>query len=172
VKPLGNRKTPIRVEDAAGFPKELPHMPSSHVASYAHLVFSTKERQRLILPEWEPRLHSYMGGIVKGLDAVPLKIGGIEDHVHLLVSLKSKHRLDYFLRDLKADSSDWVHKEVTRLFEWQKGYGAFSVSPGAIEAVGRYIENQKQHHRRIDFKTEYVDLLRRADVDFEERFLW
>ena len=141
-------------------------MPSSHIASYFHLVFSTKDRQRWILPEWEPRLHSYLGGIVNGMDAVPLKIGGIEDHVHLLVSLKSKHRLDYFLRDLKADSSEWVHKEITSLFEWQKGYGAFSVSPTAVEYVSRYIENQREHHKRFDFKTEYVELLTKADVEF------
>jgi hypothetical protein len=113
-----------------------------------------------------------MGGIVKGLDAMPLKIGGVEDHVHLLVSLKSKHRLDYFLRDLKADSSEWVHKEITRLFDWQKGYGAFSVSPTAVNAVSRYIENQKAHHKRFDYKTEYVSLLEKSGIHFEEKFLW
>jgi putative transposase len=152
--------------------KELPHMPSSHVASYFHLVFSTKDRRRLILPEWEERLYSYMGGIINGMEAIPLKIGGIEDHVHSLVRLKSKHRLDYFLRDLKADSSEFVHKEITKMFEWQKGYGAFSVSPTAVEDVRRYIENQREHHRREDFKTEYVALLTKAGVEFEERFLW
>lgn len=147
-------------------------MPSSHIASYFHLVFSTKERHRWIKFDWENRLHSYMGGIVKGLDAVPLQIGGDEDHAHLLVSLKSKHRLDYFLRDLKADSSEWVHKEITKMFEWQKGYGAFSVSPTAVPAVRKYILNQKEHHRKMDFKSEYVDLLNKAGVSFEERFLW
>lgn len=147
-------------------------MPSSYIASYFHLVFSTKERRRLILPEWEPRLHSYLGGIVKGMDAIPLGINGMDDHAHLLVSLKSKHRLDYFLRDLKGESSVWVHREVTRLFEWQKGYSAFSVSPTAVEDVKRYIANQKEHHRRVDFKTEYVDLLNKAGIEFEERFLW
>lgn len=127
-------------------------MPSSHVASYFHLIFSTKERQRWILPAWEDRLHAYLGGIVHGMDAIPLKVGGVEDHVHLLVRLKSKHRLDYFLRDLKADSSGWVHKEITRLFEWQKGYGAFSVSPTAVDYVKRYIARQREHHQRMDSK--------------------
>lgn len=131
-------------------------MPSSHTACYVHLIFSTKDRLRLILPEWEFRLHSYMGGIIRGLDAIPLTIGGVEEHVHALTRLKSKHRLDYFLRDLKGDSSEWVHKEVTKSFEWQKGYGAFSVSPTAVESVRRYIERQKEHHKREDFKTEYV----------------
>lgn len=147
-------------------------MPSSYIASYFHLVFSTKDRLRLILPEWEERLYAYMGGIVKGMDAMPLKINCIEDHSHLLVSLKSKHRLDYFLRDLKGESSLWIHKEITRVFEWQKGYSAFSVSPTAVEDVKRYIANQKEHHRRVDFKTEYVDLLQKAGIEFDEKFLW
>lgn len=125
-----------------------------------------------ISPEWEPRLYSYMAGIIKGLDAMPLQIGGDEDHVHVLTSLKSKHRLDYFLRDLKADSSEWIHKEITKMFEWQKGYGAFSVSPTAVPAVREYILNQKEHHRRKDFQTEYVELLSKAGIAFEERFLW
>lgn len=126
----------------------------------------------MIGPEWESRLHSYLGGIVKGSEAVPLEIGGIEDHVHLLVSLRSKHRLDYLLRDLKADSSEWVHREITKQFEWQKGYGAFSVSPSSIEPVRWYIKDQKQHHAKIDFKDEYVDMLKKADLEFDERYLW
>jgi REP element-mobilizing transposase RayT len=147
-------------------------MPSSYIASYFHLVFSTKDRRRLIMPEWEERLYSYMGGIIKGMDAVPLKINGMDDHNHSLISLKSKHRLDYFLRDLKGESSLWIHKEFTRGFEWQKGYSAFSVSPSAVEDVKRYIANQKEHHRRVDFKGEYIDLLNRAGIEFDERFLW
>lgn len=147
-------------------------MPSSHIASYFHLVFSTKDRHRWIRPEWESRLYSYMGGVIKGLDAMPLQINGGEEHVHVLTSLRSKHRLDYFLRDLKADSSTWVHKEITKMFEWQKGYGAFSVSPTAVPAVRTYILNQKEHHQKKDFKTEYIDLLSKAGVEFEERFLW
>lgn len=147
-------------------------MPSSHIASYVHIVFSTKDRHRWIRPEWDSRLYAYMGGIIKGLDAVPLQINGDEDHAHVLASLRSKHRLDYLLRDLKADSSTWVHREFTKIFEWQKGYGAFSVSPTAVPAVRNYILNQKEHHRKKDFKTEYIDLLTAAGVEFEERFLW
>lgn len=127
---------------------------------------------RLIYPEWEPRLHAYMGGILKCLDAVPLQIGGVEDHVHCLVSLRSKHRLDHLLRDLKADSSEWIHKEFTRLFEWQKGYGAFSVSPTAVTSVLKYIANQRKHHCGVDFKSEYVDLLNKAGLEFTENYLW
>jgi putative transposase len=148
-------------------------MPSTHISLHLHLVFSTKERKPLIAGEWRDRLHAYLGGIVKGLGGVPLAIGGTEDHVHLLVGLNSSHRLDYFMRDLKADSSEWVHKEIgQRMFGWQKGYGAFSVSPSNIEAVKRYVINQERHHRRKTFQEEYVALLKSSRVEYDERYLW
>src|SRR6266568_6954826 len=159
-----------RVGDAQR--KEVP-VPSTHTSLHYHLVFSTKERVPLISTDWRGRLHAYLGGIVKGLEGVPLAIGGIEDHVHLLVGLKSSHRLDYFLRDLKADSSEWVHKEIHKLmFSWQKGYAAFSVSPSNIEGVKRYVLNQEEHHRRKTFQEEYVELLKASGVEYDERFLW
>jgi len=91
-------------------------MPSTHTSLNFHLVFSTKERLTLITEEWRDRLHAYLGGIVKGLDGIPLAVGGVADHVHLLVSLKTTYRLDYFMRDLKADSSEWAHKELQKKF--------------------------------------------------------
>jgi hypothetical protein len=126
----------------------------------------------LINKDWRARLLSYLGGIVKGLEGVPLAVGGIEDHVHLLVGLKSKHRLDYFLRDVKADSSVWVHRELKKKFEWQKGYAAFSVSPSNIEGVKKYVLNQEQHHLRKSFKEELIELLAASGTDYDERYLW
>jgi putative transposase len=147
-------------------------MPSSHICLNVHLVFSTKDRLPQIKLDWQDRLHAYLGGIVKGLDAMPLAIGGISDHVHLLVSLKSKHRLDHFLRELKADSSGWVHKELTKEFQWQVGYGAFSVSPNSINGVKKYIMNQAEHHRIKTFEEEYLELLEASGVEFDEKYLW
>jgi putative transposase len=147
-------------------------MPSSHVSSNFHLVFSTKERSSLITIEWRERLHAYLAGIVKGMDAMPLAVGGVADHIHLLVSLKSKHRLDYVLRDLKADSSNWIHTELRKKFEWQKGYGAFSVSPTNVEGVKKYIANQEKHHEKKNFQVEYVDRLNASGIEFEEKYLW
>jgi putative transposase len=148
-------------------------MPSTHTSLHCHLTFSTKDRVPMISKEWRERLHAYLGGIVKGLDGVPLAVGGIEDHVHLLVGLKSSHRLDYFLRDLKADSSEWVHKEIRkRLFAWQKGFGAFSVSPSSIESVKKYIFNQEEHHRLKTFQEEYVELLKASGIEYNEKYLW
>jgi len=168
VKPLEQGEKYVAVKPR----KTKTEIPSSHIASYFHIVFSTKDRLRSIKPEWEPRLHSYMGGIIRGMDGLALQIGGDEDHAHVLASLKSKHRLDYLIRDLKADSSAWVHKEIKQMFEWQKGCGAFSVSPTAVDSVRAYIANQKAHHAKADFKSEYFDLLTKAGVEFEERFLW
>ena len=147
-------------------------MPSTYTNLHFHVVFSTKERLPLIMPDWRGRLHSYIDGIVKSLDGKPLAIGGIEDHIHLLVGLKSKHRLDYFLRDLKADSSSWIHKELRKKFEWQKGYAAFTISPTSVEGVKKYVFNQEKHHSKKDFKDELIELLKAGGIDYDERFLW
>ena len=148
-------------------------MPSTHASLHYHLIFSTKDRVPLIVAEFRSRLHAYLGGIVKGLGGTPLAIGGIEDHVHLLVGLKTSHRLDYFVRDLKADSSEWVHKEMQKkIFAWQKGYGAFSVSPSNVSAVKQYVLGQEKHHKRKSFQEEYIELLRASGVEYDERFVW
>ncbi len=118
-------------------------MPSTHLSLHYHLVFSTKNRMALIVKDWRANFHSYLGGIVKGIKGVPLAIGGIEDHVHLLLGLRATHRLDYVLRDIKADSSGWVHKVVgLTKFEWQSGYLGLTVSPSQIERVRSYVFNQ------------------------------
>jgi REP element-mobilizing transposase RayT len=148
-------------------------MPSTHISLHVHLVFSTKDRTPWIAAKWRERLHAYLGGIAKGLDGVPLAVGGTSDHVHLLVGLKSSHRLDYFLRDLKADSSEWIHREIDQpVFAWQKGYGAFSVSPSNVDSVRQYVLNQESHHQRYSFQQEYLRLLRFSGVQFDERYLW
>lgn len=110
---------------------------------------------------------------MNGLGGIPLAIGGTADHVHLLVGIKSSHRLDYFLRDLKADSSEWIHREIGKpSFAWQKGYGAFSVSPSNLRAVRKYIANQEAHHRRYSFQEEYLKMLESSGVEFDDRYLW
>jgi len=148
-------------------------MPSTHLSLHYHFVFSTKERYPLIMKEWRADLHAYLGGIVKGLNGVPLAIGGVADHAHLLVGLRATHRLDYVLRDLKADSSGWVHRVVgQKKFEWQTGYLGLTVSPSAVEQVRRYIQNQESHHERKTFKEEYIELLKMSGIEYDERFLW
>src|ERR1044071_7829369 len=102
-------------------------MPSTHTSLHYHLIFSTKDRRPLITDDWREDLYGYLGGIVKNQNGIMLTVGGIEDHVHLLVGLKASHRLDYFLRELKASSSGWAQREKNPTFAWQNGYGAFAV---------------------------------------------
>ncbi len=148
-------------------------MPSTHLSLHFHLVFSTKNRIPMITADWRTNLHTYMGGIVRGINAVPLAIGGIEDHVHLLVGLRATHRLDYVLRDIKADSSGWVHTVVgQKKFEWQSGYLGITVSPSELETVKRYVLNQEEHHRKKTFQEEYLELLRLNGIEYDDRYLW
>jgi putative transposase len=148
-------------------------MPSTHLSLHYHLVFSTKNRLPMITKDWRASLHAYLGGIVKGINGVPLAIGGIEDHVHLLVGLRATHRLDYVLRDIKADSSLWVHEVVGRKhFEWQAGYLGVTVSPFQIERVKNYVLNQEEHHRRQSFQEEYLEMLKFSAIEYDERYVW
>ena len=126
----------------------------------------------MIRDEWCERLHAYIGGIVRSQNGVALAVGGVADHVHLLVSLNPTHRIDYLVRDVKADSSHWIHQGLQPKFEWQKGYGVFTVSPNGIESVKGYIFNQPEHHRRKTFQDEYVELLKLSGTEYDERFLW
>ena len=148
-------------------------MPSTHLSLHYHLVFSTKNRLPMITKDWREDLHAYLGGIVRGIKGVPLAIGGIEDHVHLLIGLRATHRLDYVLRDTKADSSAWVHQTVGRKkFEWQGGYLGVTVSPSEIERVKNYVLNQETHHRRQTFQQEYLELLKLSAIEYDEQYVW
>jgi REP element-mobilizing transposase RayT len=147
-------------------------MPATFTSLHFHLIFSTKGREPLIAPAWMARLHEYLGGTVRGLDGFPQGIGGVVDHVHLLVGLKATHCLADFMRELKKASSLWVHEEVgVRRFAWQSGYAAFSVSATARNGVRRYIAHQEEHHRRRTFREELQELLQKAGVQFDERYL-
>ncbi len=148
-------------------------MPSTHVSLYYHIVFSTKARRPYINESWEGRLHRYLGGVLRGLDGVAIEIGGVSDHVHLLASLGACHRLADVLRDLKSDSSKWVHQVIGNpLFGWQDGYGAFSIGASQVEPTRQYIRGQREHHRKKTFQEEYRDLLIASGIEFDERFLW
>jgi REP element-mobilizing transposase RayT len=148
-------------------------MPSTHLSLNYHILFSTKNRARTIDPEWEPRLHAYLGGCVNQIGGVPLDINGIEDHVHLVVGLKATHSLASVLGDIKSESSKWVHNEIRmRTFGWQDGYAAYSVSASQLGKIRKYVREQKEHHRRYTFKQEYLKLLKMSGVKYDAKYLW
>jgi len=149
-------------------------MPQSYTCLHYHLVFSTQNRNPVITPKLQPRLWEYLGGIVRGEGGIPIQIGGIADHVHLLVTLRQQPAISEFLRQLKAVSSGWVHDnfpEVTG-FWWQTGYGAFTVSHSVIDSVKAYIENQEEHHKTRTFQEEYRMLLIKHRIKFDEEYIW
>ena len=147
-------------------------MPSTYLSLHYHIVFGTRERRPIIRPEWRSRLHDYLGGTVRGLGGVSQVVGGTADHVHLLFGLKATHCLADVMRELKKASSIWVHEEIgDRAFAWQEGYAAFTVSATARNSVYAYIENQPEHHRQKTFREELLEMLQRAEVTFDLKYL-
>jgi putative transposase len=144
---------------------------STFFSLHYHLVFSTKNRYPFIRHEWGSRMHSYLGGIIRGMNGVAEIVGGVSDHVHLLVSLRPTHCIADVMREMKKESSVWAKANFDRKFEWQEGYAAFSVSPSAITSVKKYIENQEAHHRRISFVDELKEFLASAGIEYDERYL-
>lgn len=147
-------------------------MSSTYLSLHYHIAFATKNRVQLIHEDVQASLHAYLGGIVKGLDGVPESIGGTVDHVHLLVGLKATHRLSDFVRELKKASSSWMQTTgKVQNFAWQDGYAAFTVSATSRDGVKIYITTQAEHHRKKSFREELVDLLKKAGIEYDERFL-
>ena len=139
-----------------------------------HIVYSTKHRRETIATEWQADLYAYIGGIIKERDGISLEIGGMPDHIHILAKLSPKLAIMDVLRDIKAVSSKWVNdRQLTRgRFEWQTGYGAFSVSQSQFDVVRTYIHNQEQHHRKTPFKSEFITLLERHQIEYDPKYVF
>lgn len=149
-------------------------MASSYVSMLVHYVWSTKNREPLIHDSWQDRLHGYLGGILRNNNAKLLAAGGMPDHVHLLVSLLSTITVAKAVNLLKSNSTTWVKKNIENMgrFHWQEKYGAFSVSKSSEEKLFQYIANQQEHHRQRTFKDEFLALLEKHEIDYDERYLW
>ncbi len=140
----------------------------------SHVIFSTKGRAASIDDELKPRLHSYIGGIIRELGGTAIAVGGTADHVHIFLRLPPSLSISDAMRVVKTNSSRWIHETSPNLrsFAWQAGYGAFSVSESNRHTVIDYIENQEEHHRRTSFQEEYLAFLQRHRVDYDERFVF
>lgn len=147
-------------------------MASTLVKIIIHLVFHIKTTGPIIRGEDLCRSFAYIGGIIKGLDGIPIEIGGTSDHVHILTTLPKQMTLPDFIRAIKTESSKWI-KGLSRwynLFSWQDGYGAFSVSPSMIGKTVDYIRSQEVHHKKRSFQEEYKLFLDAYGIDYDERY--
>lgn len=142
-------------------------MGSSYISNHVHVVFSTKDRVSCIRKEVQPKLWSYMAGIAENHGMHAVKIGGIEDHVHLLINLGGLLGIAKAVQVIKANSSGWMNEHPGRRFEWQEGYFACSVSRSQVSKVVKYISTQREHHKRIDSAAEFRVLLKKHGFEFE-----
>lgn len=149
-------------------------MANTYSQIHIQAVFAVEGRANLIQSEWKEKLFKYISGIFRNQKQKLLAIGGIEDHIHLLFGLRPSLALSDLIRDVKANSSAFINENqfVRGRFNWQEGYGAFSYSKSQIDIVAKYVLNQEKHHRRRTFKEEYVTLLDRFEVEYDERYLF
>ena len=150
-------------------------MPQSLVQIYVHLVFSTKNRNPFLTDvTLRDKLHRWLAGTCNNLEYPALIVGGVEDHVHLLLRMNARWALADLIRELKKSSSKWIKEQDSSLgdFYWQNGYGAFSVSPTDVERVRKYIANQEEHHRHESFQDEFRRLCSEYGVLLDERYAW
>ena len=148
-------------------------MGASYCNLLYHIVFSTKNREPWLAPSIRPRVHQYLGGAIKDEQGIAMIVNGTADHVHLLAKLRQEKALSKLIGELKANSSGWISRtfESATGFEWQEGYGAFSVSQSQVAKVYAYIEGQEKHHKATSFLEEYKMLLKAHGMDFDERYL-
>ena len=149
-------------------------MGQSLVRNSIHIIFSTKNREALIHPPFEMDLHNYIGGICNNMECASIKIGGYNDHVHILCMLSKKIALVNLIEEIKKGSSKWMktRHESLNNFYWQDGYGAFSINPSQIETVISYISNQQQHHYKKTYQEEYRSFLKKYNVSYDEKYVW
>jgi len=149
-------------------------MPQSLSKVIVHIIFSTKNREPWLVLNVRPRVHAYVATVCRHLSAELVRVGGVADHIHLVTTLPRTVTQAQLIERIKKTSSKWIKALDARYrgFFWQRGYGAFSVSPSQLDAVLHYVETQDEHHRTRTFQEEYRELLHRHGVEFDERYVW
>jgi REP element-mobilizing transposase RayT len=149
-------------------------MANTYTSLHYHLIFSTKNRQPWIRQEIEQRIWEYLGGIARQNDMKAIQIGGIDDHVHLVIGIRATLAVSKALQLLKGGSSKWIHETFPDLaqFQWQDGYGAFTVSKSQLPDVIHYVAQQREHHKTRTFQDEYRAFLQKHGIEYDERYVW
>ncbi len=151
-------------------------MANTYTKLLYHVIFSTKRREPLITDDLRDDLYSYIGGILRGQAGSLVEIGGIADHVHLVIRIRPDVSVSDIVRLVKSNSSKWVNERPdapgSERFAWQEGYGAFTLSSSQLPGVRKYVQGQEAHHRTKSFQEEFVEFLKRHEVEFNESYLW
>lgn len=148
--------------------------PGTFTQIYLQLVFSPKHRDRLLIKKFRPRIFEYLSGIAANLGHKTIIINGVSDHVHLFLGFNPKISVSETVKELKRSSGIFINEQrfFSGRFEWQEGYGSFSYGRSQIEKVYEYIKNQEKHHKKRSFREEYLDFLRKYEIEFEEKYLF
>ncbi|MCD6374220.1 MAG: IS200/IS605 family transposase [Caldisericaceae bacterium] len=149
-------------------------MADSYSKIYIQVIFAVEGRQNLLKEQWRTEVFKYIAGIIKGKSHKPIIVNGVEDHVHCFIGLKPFMALSDLVRDIKNNSTNFINRRhfVQNKFNWQNGYGAFSYGHSQIDSVYRYILNQKEHHRKRSFREEYLEFLKKFEIEFNEEYLF
>lgn len=141
---------------------------------YVQVVFAVKGRENLIKKEFRTELYEYIAGIIKGKDQKPIIVNGVGDHVHVFIGIRPSMSVSDLVRDIKNNSSNFINskKFVKGKFSWQEGFGAFTYGQSQIDSVFKYISNQEAHHQKKTFKEEYIDMLAKFQVQYDEKYLF
>ncbi len=149
-------------------------MANTYSQIYIQVVFAVQGRENLIKSEWKEELYKYITGIITNHGQKLIAIGGVSDHIHLLIGFNANCEVSKLVQEIKANSSRFVNKKqfVRGRFSWQEGFGAFSYSRSQLDAVIKYIENQEAHHVKKSFKREFISFLQHFDIDYDEKYLF
>ncbi len=149
-------------------------MANTYNQIYIHIVFSVKGRQNLIQKKWQEELNKYITGIINSKGQKLFAIGGMPDHIHILISINPNITISDLVRDVKANSSKWINEKrfVSGKFQWQEGFGAFSHSKSNLDKVINYINDQDNHHKQKTFKEEYIEMLNKFEIEYEDKYLF
>ena len=149
-------------------------MPNTYTQIHIHFVFAVKYRLGLIDKEWKEDLNKYITEITQSNNHKMLAINGMHDHIHILIGMRPTQSISDLMKEVKQSSSIWINqKKLTNIkFEWQEGYGAFSYSKSQIDNVIKYIQNQEEHHKKQTFRDEYLDMLTKFEIEFEEKYIF
>jgi putative transposase len=149
-------------------------MANTYSQMYAHIIFSPKGRQNLILPSFEERIYQYMAGIIKERDQKPIAINGMPDHIHLFIGFKPTMKISELVADVKVGTTKFIkaNRFLPGAFSWKDGYGCFTHARSQLDVVAKYVMNQKEHHKTKTFREEYLELLEKFEVSYEEKYLF